>query len=80
MSTFEDYFKLGQVKKQVDEHERRLEGINGSIDGLRDDVNERMGLFDEKLTNFLVWAKVAFILGQILTPVIVGVIVYMVLR
>lgn len=80
VSAYEDYFKLGQVTKQVAEHERRLEGINGSIDGLRDDVNERMGVWDEKLTSVFVWMKVAFILGQVLTPVIVGVVVYMIFR
>lgn len=80
MSTFEEYFRYGKVKQQVDEHERRLNGINGSIEGVREDVNERMNVFEERLTSVFVWMKVAFILGQVLTPVIVGVLVYMLFK
>lgn len=80
VSTYDHLFQYGKVKQQVDEHERRLNSINGSVDGLRDDVDARMDSFDKKLTDVFIWMKVAFILGQILTPVIVGVVMYLILR
>lgn len=73
-------YELGRFHRQVTEHERRLNSINGSIEGLREDVDTKLDEFDEKLTSVFVWMKVAFILGQILTPVIVGTVIYLVVR
>jgi hypothetical protein len=66
-------FWRGNIQRQVDEHERRLNAINGSIDGLRKDINERLEEYEERQTRLLVKLGIACgVCGFFAAPAIGG--------
>lgn len=71
MSTFEEFFRqareYGEVKNQVEEHQRRLEAINGQLDEIQD-----------KLNNILVKVGIAAGLGGAIAAPVIGAVIWIV--